>query len=76
MKDFVLGLARVMGKGPVYLVLGDHAPEVCEPGLPLTYSGYKVWKMQSGATFDLKHRPRDGYRLVSVREGKILQNPY
>jgi cyanophycinase len=70
------GRARVMGKGPVYLVLGDHTPEVCEPGLPLTYSGYKVWKIPSGGTFDLKHRPRAGYRSVSVRAGKILQDPY
>ena len=70
------GAARVMGKGPAYLVLGDHRPEVCEPGLPLTYSNYKLWKFPSGATFDLKKRPRAGYYLVSVREGKILSDPY
>lgn len=70
------GAARVVGKGPVYLVLGDHRPEVCEPGLPLTYSDYKLWKFPSGATFDLKKRPRAGYYLVSVRDGKILSDPY
>ncbi|MGH9902989.1 MAG: cyanophycinase, partial [Pyrinomonadaceae bacterium] len=32
------GLARVLGKGPAYFVLGDHQPEVCAPGMPLTYS--------------------------------------
>lgn len=70
------GAARVMGKGPVYLVVGDHPPEVCEPNQPLTYSGYKLWKLPSGAVFDLKRRPRTGYYTVSVREGKILSDPY
>jgi cyanophycinase len=70
------GLALVMGKGPAYFVLGDHPPEVCEPGRPLTYSGYKVWKVASGATFDLKNRPKAGHYTVSVRGGKILSDPY
>jgi cyanophycinase len=70
------GLARVMGKGPAYLVLGDHQPEVCEPGRPLTYSNYKVWKVQSDGTFDLRNRPGNGYYLVSVEKGKILADPY
>ncbi len=70
------GRAQVLGKGPVYLVLGDHAPEVCEPGRPLTYNGFKLWKLPAGATFDLKRPPADGFYLVSVREGKILDNPY
>ena len=70
------GRARVMGKGPVYLVLGDHAPEVCEPGRPLTYSNYKLWKLASGATLDLRHLPTAGFYTVSVREGKILSDPY
>ena len=70
------GAARVMGKGPVYLVLGDHTPELCEPGKPLTFSDYKLWKFSTGDTFDLKHRPKTGYYLVSVREGKALSDPY
>jgi len=70
------GAARVLGKGPIYLVLGDHKPEVCEPGKPLTFSDYKVWKFSAGGTFDLRNRPETGYYLVSVREGKILSDPY
>jgi cyanophycinase len=70
------GLARVMGKGPAYFVLADHRPEVCEPGAPLSYSNYKVWKVASGGTFDLKNRPAGGYSLVSVEKGKILSDPY
>jgi cyanophycinase len=70
------GRARVLGKGPVYLVLADHPPEVCEPGRPLTYSGFKLWKLQAGAAFDLKRLPTAGFYTVSVREGIILGNPY
>ncbi|HEV2863323.1 MAG TPA: hypothetical protein VGX48_20075 [Pyrinomonadaceae bacterium] len=70
------GAARVVGKGPVYVVVGDHRPEVCAPGVPLTYSGYKVWKLPSGATFDLRRRPAGGFYLVSVEKGKITSNPY
>jgi len=70
------GSARVLGKGPVYVVLGDHAPEVCTPGSPLTYSNYKVWKIPSGAAFDLRRRPAGGFYLVSVERGKITSNPY
>ena len=70
------GAARVMGKGPVYLVLGDHKPEMCEPGKPLTYAEYKLWKLSTGASFDLKHRPKTGFYLVSVRDGKILSDAY
>jgi cyanophycinase len=70
------GRARVLGKGPVYLVLADHAPEVCEPGRPLTYTGFKLWKLPAGATFDLKRPPAHGFYTVSVRDGKILGNPY
>ena len=70
------GLARVMGDGPVYFILADHQPEVCEPGTPLTYSNYKIWKVPSGGTFDLKNRPKNGFSLVSVERGKILSNPY
>ena len=70
------GRARVLGKGPVYLVLGDHAPEVCELGKPLTYSNYKLWKLASGATLNLKHLPTAGFYTVSVREGKIIEDPY
>jgi cyanophycinase len=70
------GGARVLGKGPVYFILADHRPELCEPGAPLTYAGYKFWKVDSGGTFDLKRRPRDGYYTVSVEKGKIVGDAY
>ncbi len=70
------GLARVMGKSPVYFVLGDHMPEVCEPQTPLTFSNYKIWKVESGRTFDLKTRPTKGYYLTSINKRRIDSNPY
>jgi len=70
------GLARVVGDGPAYFVLGDHAPEVCQPGTPLTYSNFKIWKVPSGGTFDLKNRPTTGYYLRSVSNGVVSSNPY
>ncbi len=70
------GLATVMGDGPAYFILGDHAPEVCQPGVPLTYSNFKIWKVSAGGTFDLKNRPTTGYYLRSVNNGVISANPY
>jgi cyanophycinase len=70
------GLARVMGDGPAYFVLADHRPEVCRPGAPLSYSGYKVWKVAAGGTFDLARRPTDGYYPVSVTRGVLAADPY
>jgi hypothetical protein len=52
------------------------AAEVCAPGAPLTYSNYKVWKIPSGATFDLRRRPAGGFYLVSARGGKLTSNSY
>jgi cyanophycinase len=70
------GLAKVMGKGAVYFVLGDHPPEVCRSRTPLTFSGYKIWKVSRGETFNLNNRPTRGYYLRSVYYGKIDAHPY
>ena len=58
------------------VVLGDHAPEVCQAGTPLTYSNFKIWKVPSGGTFNLQSRPTTGYYLRSVTNGVISSNPY
>lgn len=70
------GRAKVMGKGPAYFILGDRTPEVCEKRTPLTYSNYKIWKVNSGDTFNLKNRPTTGYYLRSVKRGRIDSDPY
>jgi cyanophycinase len=70
------GQARVMGDGPAYFVLADHAPEVCAARTPLTYSNFKIWRVTSGGTFDLRTRPTTGYYTRSVTNGVISANPY
>ena len=70
------GHATVMGGGPAYFVLADHAPEVCQPGVPLTYSNFKIWRVPAGGTFDLRNRPQNGYYLRSVANGVINADPY
>jgi cyanophycinase-like exopeptidase len=70
------GLARVFGDGPAYFVLADHVPEVCEAGSPLTFSNFKIWKVTSNGTFDLRNRPTTGYYLISVNNGQMSGDPY
>jgi cyanophycinase len=66
------GLATVMGSKNVYFVRLDHAPEVCQPGTPLTCSGYKVWRLGPGQTFNLANRPSAcGYYPASVTAGVL-----
>lgn len=70
------GIATVLGDGPAYFVLADHMPEVCLSGSPLTHSNFKIWKVASGGTFDLRNRPSTGYYTRSVTNGVISANPY
>lgn len=70
------GVATVMGEGPAFFILGDHLPEVCQPRTPLTYSNYKIWRVETGQTFDLRNRPTSGYYLRSVVNGVINGDPY
>jgi cyanophycinase-like exopeptidase len=70
------GIATVLGDGPAYFILADHAPEVCLSGSPLTYSNYKIWKVGSNGTFDLHNRPSTGYYTRSVSNGVISADPY
>jgi cyanophycinase len=70
------GIATVLGEGPAYFVLADHFPERALPGQPLTYCGFRLWRVTSGTAFDLVHRPRTGDYRVDVNDGVILSNPY
>ena len=70
------GIATVMGEGPAYFILADHLPEVCQPKTPLTFSDYKIWRVDAGGRFNLRNRPTQGYYLRSVENGAITENPY
>lgn len=62
------GLATEYGQN-AYVVLGDHQPEQAVPGKPLTFSGYKIWRLTPGSTFDFGNRPTCGYYRRSVTAG-------
>ncbi|MFI8500469.1 pre-peptidase C-terminal domain-containing protein [Streptomyces sp. NPDC085524] len=62
------GLATAYGKNS-YVVLGDHQGEQVAARRPLTYTGYKIWKLTPGTTFDFANRPTCGYYLRSVTAG-------
>jgi cyanophycinase len=70
------GMAKVMGRGAVYFVLGDHPPEICKPRTPLTYYDYKIWRVPRGDTFNLRNLPTRGYYLRSVKRGRFDSDPY
>ncbi len=70
------GLATVIGEGPAYFVLADHTPEVCAAKANLSYTGYKIWEVGPGGTFDLANRPTAGYYEVDVSEGVLSADPY
>lgn len=39
----------------MYIILGDHDPQVCEPDTPLTYETVFVQKLERGDTYDIIH---------------------
>ncbi|MDX2291002.1 MULTISPECIES: pre-peptidase C-terminal domain-containing protein [Streptomyces] len=62
------GMATQYGED-AYVVLADHQPEQAVERKPLTYSGFKIWRLTPGSTFDFKNRPTCGYYLRSVTNG-------
>ncbi|MEV6247722.1 pre-peptidase C-terminal domain-containing protein [Streptomyces sp. NPDC051742] len=69
------GMATQYGKD-AYVVLADHQPEQAVDRKPLTYSGFKIWRLTPGGTFDFKNRPACGYYLRSVTNGVTDANLY
>ncbi|MFI8293468.1 pre-peptidase C-terminal domain-containing protein [Streptomyces sp. NPDC085614] len=69
------GMATEYGKD-AYVILGDHQPEQAVDRKPLTYSGFKIWRLAPGTTFDFKNRPTCGYYLRSVTNGVADANLY
>ena len=68
------GKAKVVGTGKgAYFLHPTKAPEVCEKGVPLTFSNVSVYRVQAGGHFDLTSWTGHGgtaYSL-SVERGKI-----
>ncbi len=70
------GVGRVMGKGPVHVIVADRKPEVIERSTPLKYRGYKIWRFESGATIDLDRLPKTPTKVIDVVKGKLSADPY
>ncbi len=69
------GVAKVMGAGPAHLIRAD-APARVERGKPLNYLGLKIWRLESGQTFDLRKWPEATPKVIDVVEGKLSGDPY
>ncbi|MCB5166995.1 hypothetical protein LG634_19395 [Streptomyces bambusae] len=59
-----------------YVVLADHQPEQAVERTPLTYTGFKIWRLTPGSTYDFRNRPTCGYYLRSVTNGVPDANLY
>ncbi|HSI56003.1 MAG TPA: hypothetical protein VLA16_00510 [Ideonella sp.] len=69
------GMASVYGSA-AFVVQADRAPEVCEESTPVSYSGYKVWRLGDGSHYDFANRPTGGYRSIDVEQGVLSADPY
>ena len=69
------GVVTVMGKGPVHLI-GAGAPVRVENGKPLEYRGLRIWRFESGETFNLRDWPKRTPKNIDVVEGKLSADPY
>jgi cyanophycinase len=69
------GVATVLGKGPAHLIRAE-APSRVERGQPLDYRGLRIWRFESGETFDLRKWPEGTPKSVDVVDGKLSGDPY
>jgi cyanophycinase len=73
------GRTKVVGPGlGVYFLQVTEAPEVCEPGRPLTMRNVAAYHAPTGATFDVRAWSGgggDGYS-ISVESGRIHTSRY
>jgi cyanophycinase len=63
------GQAKVIGAGPAYFLEAKNAPEVCRRRTPLSINGIAVYRVPSGAFFnvkDWKGSGGDDYKLAAV----------
>ncbi|MCA0176487.1 MAG: hypothetical protein LCH73_09400 [Proteobacteria bacterium] len=62
---------------PAYVVLADGNHAGCgDERQPLTYQGFKVWRLAPGEQYDFMIRPHKGYYTVDVKGGTLSTDPY
>jgi cyanophycinase len=67
------GSATLSGPGFAYFLRVTEAPQVCEPGKPLTFRGISVYRIGSSGRFDVKRWRGEGGTAytVSVEDGVV-----
>lgn len=70
------GMGTLYGDA-AYVVQADGDAKGCSgQQQSLSYTGFKVWRLSEGETFDFAHRPESGYYRIDVRDGVLSANPY
>jgi cyanophycinase len=67
------GDSTLVGEGNAYFFRPKHKPEVCQPGMPLTFSDIQVYKIDHKASFTLKDWSGSGgtWYVLSAVSGKL-----
>jgi cyanophycinase len=60
------GNGTVVGNSAVYFMQAPGAPQVCEPGVPLTYQNISVYRINSSGTFNVPNWRGNGGLTYSV----------
>jgi cyanophycinase len=60
------GNGSVVGTSTVYFLQAPGAPQVCQPGTPLTYQNIDVYRIATGATFNVVHWKGNGGTAYTV----------
>jgi cyanophycinase len=67
------GQAKIIGSGPAYFLEAKNPPQICRRNTPLSFDGISVYRVPSGATFNVKDWKGNGgdeYQISSVN-GKL-----
>ncbi len=70
------GVGTVFGRHQVYLVNATQRAQQIQPGQPLSYANFQLWRLSAGQSFDLKQRNQPGSYPISVHNGQLSANPY
>lgn len=60
------GSASVVGRSAVYFLFANKMPEVCQPGIPLTFTDIPVYRITAGGYFNLITWQRSGGLEYSI----------
>jgi cyanophycinase len=72
------GNAEVVGDGKAYLLVPSHDPEVCSPGMPLSWTGLTVFALGPGDRLMLPDATASvpGTALSVGKDGTVPPDPY